>query len=106
MICFAFLCAGVRRWLWSMSRRFPFFSAASYIASHSASEIAIGFSQSTCLPWFSASIVIGAWYALATQTLTASMAGSAIIASAVSYTLPPKSAAIASARSRETSNTP
>ena len=59
-ISLAFLWAGARRWLWPIIRRLPLSLAAATMASHSSSETAIGFSHRTCLPAFSALMLISA----------------------------------------------
>ena len=59
----------------------PLSRAAATMASQSARVVAMGFSQSTCLPALRAAMVSSAWAVLAAQMLTASMAGSASSAS-------------------------
>ena len=79
----AFWWAFVRRWFWPIMRNLPLSRAAATMASQSARVVAMGFSQSTCLPALRAAMVSSAWAVLAAQMLTASMAGSASSASQV-----------------------
>ena len=76
------------------------------MASQSSNEMAIGFSQSTCLPLLRALMVVSAWYALATHTETASTLSSERSSSKVPYTLPPYSFTKASALSDTKSKKP
>ena len=73
----AFWWARVRRWFWPIIKNFPLSLAAATMASQSARVVAMGFSHKTCFPAFRAAMDISAWALLATQTLTASMVGSA-----------------------------
>ena len=77
----AFWWAFVSRWFWPIIRNLPLSRAAATMASQSSRVVAMGFSHSTCLPAFRAAMESWAWALLATQTLTASMAGSASISS-------------------------
>ena len=79
----AFWWAFVRRWFWPIMRNLPLSRAAAAMASQSAKVVAMGFSQSTCLPALRAAMVSSAWAVLAAQMLTASMAGAASSASQV-----------------------
>ena len=62
----------------------PLRSHASTISSASRMFSAIGFSTTTCLPWFAASTVIGPWKRLGVDIHTASTSGSLHSASALS----------------------
>ena len=59
----------------------PVVRAASIIRSHSATEVAIGFSTITCFPLRSNATDCGAWSAFGVDTMAASTSGSAASAS-------------------------
>ena len=73
MICFASKAAGEYRHTKPICNTFPEEFLASNIASHCASDIAIGFSRSTCFPAFNAAIASSAWRSFGTAITTPSI---------------------------------
>ena len=70
-----FRIGGSKLCVWPQSNFTPFFSAAWFMASHSASVIAMGFSTMICFPDCAAVIVCSAWSGLGVAIYTASTSG-------------------------------